>query len=132
MSDDEEKVGYRRPPKEHQFKKGQSGNRSGRPRRPRHILTLIERELDTMVTIREAGVEIRLPKRVAIAKRLVNDAMKGSPRAIEYLVKYMEDRGGRDPFEITEHDEVAFRAFIGRQVDGSDSEGIEDARTDET
>ncbi len=32
---DDEKVGYRKPPKKHRFKKGQSGNPQGRPRKPK-------------------------------------------------------------------------------------------------
>lgn len=35
-SDDDYEVGYRRPPKHSQFKKGQSGNRKGRPRGSRN------------------------------------------------------------------------------------------------
>lgn len=32
MSDEEDKVGYKRPPAQHRFKKGRSGNPAGRPR----------------------------------------------------------------------------------------------------
>jgi len=50
---DDEKVGFGRPPKKHQFKKGQTGNVRGRPRKvappvpvvdPREILRRIDRE----------------------------------------------------------------------------------------
>ena len=33
--DDDDRVGYRRPPKQHRFTKGQSGNPNGRPKKPK-------------------------------------------------------------------------------------------------
>ena len=111
---DDDDVGYRKPPREHQFKKGVSGNPRGRPRRTRNIDTLIDRELDQTITLKEAGQEIRLRKREAIVKRLVNNAMKGDTRSIEYLVKYSREHGAGDPFVVTEDDAAAFEAAVER------------------
>jgi hypothetical protein len=49
-------VGYRKPPREHQFKPGQSGNPKGRPRGSKSFTTLLVEELGTKITIQENGV----------------------------------------------------------------------------
>lgn len=125
MSDgDDHDVGFRKPPREHRFKKGVSGNPRGRPKRTRNIDTLIDRELDQAITLKEAGQEVRLRKREAIVKRLVNNALKGDTRSIEYLVKYSRENGAGDPFVVTDEDAAEFRAAVERHS-GLGS-GIED------
>ena len=111
---DEYDVGYGKPPKEHQFGKKVSGNPNGRPRKTKDIDTLIDRELDQVITMKEGGQQIRLRKREAIVKRLVNGALNGNPRAIEYLVKYAKEHGAADPFVITPEDAAAFDAAMKR------------------
>ena len=84
-------VGYGKPPKANQFKPGQSGNRKGRPKKPKNTVPHIKDELDQTITITENGKKHRITKRAAIYKRLVNDALKGDARKIE-LVSRLSDR----------------------------------------
>jgi len=44
---DEQPVGYGNPPKESRFKKGQSGNRRGRPKGSKNLKTDLTEELQT-------------------------------------------------------------------------------------
>jgi hypothetical protein len=48
-------VGYGKPPKSGQFKKGISGNPSGRPKKPSDFLSVLMKELESKVTIHESG-----------------------------------------------------------------------------
>lgn len=72
--DEPEDVGYCRPPKRSQFRKGQSGNPKGRPKkRPQHfsqrqLTHLIIEKFDGPMTFRNAdGVEVTMSGSTAIA-----------------------------------------------------------------
>lgn len=53
-----DKVGYRNPPKKHQFRKGQSGNPNGRPKGSKGLKTDLKQVLGTIRTIVINGQEI--------------------------------------------------------------------------
>jgi hypothetical protein len=48
-------IGYRRPPPEHQFRKGVSGNPRGRPKESTNLVTLLQKELKAPIQITENG-----------------------------------------------------------------------------
>jgi hypothetical protein len=79
-------VGFGRPPQLTQFKPGQSGNPSGRPRGAKNFATALEEELNTRVTVTENGRRRRISKREVIAKHLVNKAASGDLKAISLLL----------------------------------------------
>ena len=98
-----DRVGYRQPPKHNQFKPGISGNPAGRPKRRRSIADDLRDELERPVTLVENGEELVVPKRRALAKRLIEAALKGDPRVIAQLD--LMAREGND--ERLEGEEVA-------------------------
>lgn len=80
------KVGYKRPPKEHQFKKGISGNPKGRPK---NNATFVENVLDEMqekIMVKESGKQKKITKKQALAKKLVAEALNGKNSAIKLLL----------------------------------------------
>lgn len=70
-------VGYGRPPRHSQFKKGKSGNPKGRRKRAKSLIDLFLKALDEKVTINENGSRRKISKRDALAKQLVNKAVSG-------------------------------------------------------
>lgn len=74
-------VGYGKPPKSGQFKKGQSGNPKGRPKGAKGVKASLKRELTSPITVRERGREIKLSKAEVLAKGLMGDALKGDAKA---------------------------------------------------
>ena len=79
-------VGYGKPPKNTQFVKGKSGNPKGRGKGVRNFPTEIQAELNTRVPVTENGTRKKITKRKAVAKRLVNNAVTGDPKAIPVLL----------------------------------------------
>jgi hypothetical protein len=79
-------VGYKHPPKEHQFRPGQSGNPAGKPKGARSFKSDLRDELNELVPITEGGREIELSKQRLLIKRLVGSAIEGDPRAIATIV----------------------------------------------
>ena len=82
-------VGYSRPPKHSQFKKGQSGNPSGRRRYSEtgRAQQLIRQELYRTITVREGGKVIRMPAFRAILRKQILLAAQGNVSAMKEVLK---------------------------------------------
>lgn len=93
-------VGKGKPPGEHQFKPGQSGN----PRGPRHkkkakeatLEVLAHEAVNEMVSVFIGGRERRLPKKQAIVIGVVNDALAGTPAQRLKALKALHEIGAFD------------------------------------
>ena len=77
----EYKVGYGKPPKSGQFKRGKSGNPKGRPRGSLKLATDLAAELNEQITVREDGKPRRVSKQRALIKSLMAKALQGDVRA---------------------------------------------------
>src|SRR5882724_5648701 len=75
--DSDYQVGYGKPPQHTRFKKGESGNPTGRPKGSKNLTTLLEKELKQRVMITENGRRRRITKQEAMVKHLVNKAVSG-------------------------------------------------------
>lgn len=90
-------VGYGRPPKAHQFRPGQSGNRRGRPTGSRPVGAILKDIMYEKVTVVEGGHRRRIPRLVVMLRQLTADAARGDARAIKLTLE-LHDRY-RDPAE---------------------------------
>jgi hypothetical protein len=84
----EDAVGYKRPPKSHQFQPGQSGNPNGRPKGLSNFTTDVQEELGEMIAFREESGDVVISKQRALIKRLVTSAIGGDIRAITTLMSF--------------------------------------------
>lgn len=86
-------IGYGRPPKATQFKKGVSGNKKGRPKGSKNIATLVHAAMHERVTITENGRRRTISKIEAAIKQLTNKAATGDPKAIQALFNLARELG---------------------------------------
>jgi len=80
------KVGYGSPPEQSRFRKGQSGNPYGRPKRPAQFGDDLMAELAEVIQITEAGKVKRITKQRALIKALTAGGIKGNARAASLLM----------------------------------------------
>jgi hypothetical protein len=93
-------IGYRRPPKGGQFKKGQSGNTKGRPKGSGNFLTLLEHELGQTIVVNENGRKKLITRMQAIVKRMVSGALQGDQKALLTLVEILRRTGRFDQTDV--------------------------------
>jgi Family of unknown function (DUF5681) len=87
MSEDQYFVGYKRPPRHGQFRKGQSGNPHGKAKGRKNYRTEFLEELGEKVLVTENGRQRKLSKQTLIIKRMVADAIKGDAKARDHLLR---------------------------------------------
>ena len=94
---EEYKVGPGRPPKEFQFKPGQSGNPKGAKRKPPSatpdLKLLLERALSTKVKLKQGEKEQIVTKAAAGIEQLVNQFAKGDRHARRDLIALADKLG---------------------------------------
>lgn len=78
-------VGYGRPPRQTQFRKGNSAAK-GRMRGSKNLATLVMSTLNEPVTVNENGRRKTITKLRASLKQLVNKAAAGDARALQLLL----------------------------------------------
>ena len=79
-------IGYGKPPAQTRFKKGRSGNPTGRPKGTPNFATALERALGEHVVVNEGGQRRTVTKLEATVTQLANKAAMGDLRATKQLV----------------------------------------------
>jgi hypothetical protein len=128
MTDEPEyPVGYRKPPRHSQFKKGQSGYPQGRPKGSKNLSTLISTVLKERVPITENGKRRTITKLEAMTKQLANKGASGEPKATQLLLgmlQLFEDRqeAPAQTEDSSEADQKIMQLFFARarRMGGSD------------
>lgn len=87
--DNEYEIGYGKPPKDQQFKKGASGNPNGRPKGSKNTYTLLQEILNQNLEVVENSKTINISKKAAMLLQLVNKGVKGDIKAITALLPHM-------------------------------------------
>jgi Family of unknown function (DUF5681) len=87
------KVGYKRPPVHNQFRKGQSGNPSGRAKGTQNLKTLFNKILREEVSLREGSSVRKVSKAEAVVRSMVVGAPKGDQRHLAMLFRLAGQTG---------------------------------------
>ena len=89
-------LGYKLPPKDHQFKKGQSGNPNGRPKGSISLKKLFYQELKNNIVLANGDV---ITKGEAIVKQTINGAAVGNILLTKIVLHYMDKFEQKSLFE---------------------------------
>jgi hypothetical protein len=79
-------VGYGRPPREHQFQPGRSGNPKGRPKGAKGESTLLREIFQRKIETRSGGRSRRITVLEGILLRITEDSLKGNTRSAAFLL----------------------------------------------
>ena len=93
MNDDV--VGYKRPPKRHQFQKGRSGNPRGRARGSRNFATLLRETADRRVRVTIDGKPTTMNFEELLLRKVVSKAAEGKSAALSGVAAPQPFRGAR-------------------------------------
>jgi hypothetical protein len=118
-------VGYRKLPKLKQFKPGQTGNPTGRPKGAKNEATILRELLDhKKLEVRERGRTRAVTVREAILLRVIEDALKGNTKSAAFILnRYgLMVSGEIQQAELTGDDQAVLEAFMTR-LQATPSEG---------
>ena len=130
-------VGYGKPPARTRFRKGQSGNPTGRRNGAKNLKTDLTEELQESVMVREGERSTKISKQRAIVKTLVNKTLKGDTAAARTLLGTMnkifdlqDDTDGDAPLSVD--DVEVLHAFEKRLLARANAPGRAASATAET
>lgn len=105
-------VGKGKPPKEHQFPPGKSGNPKGRPKGSKNVQDVLSKILGEKITVTDAGKKMVVDKLEGAMRVLVNKSFEGSPSSLKLLLEVIDYAGGSEqspaenPFTDEDHAEL--------------------------
>jgi hypothetical protein len=105
-------IGYRRPPKTGQFKKGQSGNPKGRPKGSGNFMTLLDQELNQTITVNENGKKKEITRLHAAVKRLVSDVLQGNQKTMMSMFEMMRRAGKFEEADVDDQISNDYAAIL--------------------
>jgi hypothetical protein len=123
VSTGEYAVGYGKPPPEHRFRQGQSGNSKGRPRGSVNEATTWKKLLLRTVTITEGGRTRKISMIELLCRKLIEHSLKGNVKTSTFILNrfaaMMSDNSAPD---ISDDDREVLNAFLRKQGLGIEEE----------
>lgn len=117
------KVGKGRPPKHTRFRRGQSGNPSGKKKGTRSLKADVDDELRAIVSITENGRPRKITKQQLLVKSTLAKAIKGDNRATQQIFELVHrhlgtgDEASRQD-ALPAEDQAILDAYFARRSHG--------------
>jgi len=117
---EDEKVGYRKPPTRTRFQPGVSGNPDGRRKGSVNLKTDLRSELSELIHIREGERSLKVSKQRAMLKAMVAKALKGDARAANVVLmlagRLFEPEVAEEVPALTSDDQAILERFLARRI----------------
>src|SRR5579884_3866022 len=114
MAEDDQRVGYGRPPVATRFKRGASGNPSGKRKARPTLSQRLDRILGEIVPVTEGGKSKRMAKEEVFLRQMVTRAIAGDRQFGRLLLDYLARRqDGAPPEAKNATDEFLMSELIG-------------------
>jgi hypothetical protein len=98
VADNSDEIGFGKPPKHTQFRKGQSGNPKGRPKGPKNISVRFRKILEEKVIVKTKGGTRSMAMFDALLMQLVNKAMSGDMKSLQEVIRLIEKLQEQEPY----------------------------------
>jgi hypothetical protein len=117
-------VGYGKPPRAHQFKRGQSGNPNGRPKGSKNEATILQELLQHKVALNNRGKTRKIILLEAILRKVAEDCLRGNTKSISFLLNRYQTAtsGDAGQADISQDDQAVLDAFL-REFKKKDDNG---------
>jgi len=109
-------IGYGKPPRQHQFQPGQSGNPKGRPKGSKNESTILREIFNRKVESRSGGRTRKITILEGILLRIADDSLKGNTKSAAFLLnRYAALVSGElHPEDLSADDREVLQAFAKR------------------
>jgi hypothetical protein len=118
--DDDDRVGYCKPPKHTRFKPGQSGNPKGKKKGTRNFATEVKATLQMPVVLTDGAKPRKVTTIAAALLRLREKALKGDGRALNDFIGLGLQYGDEAPAaaqQVSEEDAVILADYAARIIE---------------
>jgi hypothetical protein len=125
----DEDVGYGKPPRAYQFKPGQTGNKTGRPKGAENEETILRKLLQHKVRINENGKVRKITFLEAILRKVAEDCLRGNIKSVGFLLNryYAAAAGGATQADLSEDDKAVLDAYL-RQLKNNSEDDVEEGQ----
>jgi Family of unknown function (DUF5681) len=109
-------VGYGRPPRQHRFQAGQSGNPKGRPRGRKNESTLLREILGRKINYRTGDRTRKISVLEGILLRIADDSLKGNIKSAAFLLNRFGAfvSGELEPTKLSQDDQEILKDYVKR------------------
>jgi hypothetical protein len=119
---DNNELGYRKPPKNTRWRRGQSGNPKGRKKGSHNFKTDLKALLKTMVIVVRDGKSAKMSTQQAALARLCDKALNGDVRALTQLIRLAQEHSDAEPSSVenlSANDQQILEIYKSRVLSGA-------------
>jgi hypothetical protein len=122
---DDREIGYRKPPSQHQWRKGRSGNPAGRKKGSRNKRTIIIRLMEQKLGRKIENLS-KLTRYEAMLLKGIQKALTGDTKAMAFILRRYDDAAEAQvvtAHAASERDEVVYAALVEKirhELQGAD------------